>query len=227
MILHSDSNVLIDALRISNTALDVIALDKISEGHEMRRDFMATNPNGKSEKSTPSLGEYRIYIAHSIFKLADAELKRLNEDYAYLAKRLYPITSTHLITVPRLIDPVDIETGASATRETRPEELVKGDLKMIESCDFFVYDFRHNKVSAGACMELFHASRVRNIPTIVLVQEGLFKDDLSPWIQAHASYLAWDMEGIADIINQKAKQAFTIVGRPTTMQVQDLPQRTY
>lgn len=209
MIPHIKQNVLIDALRISGTALDTVALDKIQEGQEMYRDYMAGKP-GRNPLSDTMLNECRIYMAHSIFNLKETELKKRNEEYVYLAKQLYPVATSSTIAVPRLIDPVDIETGKSEMMDTRPEELVAGDLKMIDSCDYFIYDFRQNKASAGACMELFYAANIRKIPTIVIVQEGMFAHDLSPWIQAHASYLAWHMNGAAEIINQKMKQHFSM-----------------
>ncbi|EHM1384250.1 hypothetical protein KFS98_003737 [Salmonella enterica] len=226
MIPHVKFQTLADALRVSGTALDAIAMDKIQEGQEMHRDYVSSMATRVSLKDT-TLMECRIYMAHSIFNLEEGQLKRQNEEYVYLAKHLDPVATSSAIAVPRLIDPVDIETGKSEMMDTRPEELVASDLKMIDSCDYFVYDFRRTKPSAGACMELFYASTVRKMPTIVIVPEGMFKHDLSPWIQAHASYLAWSMDSAAEIINQKMKQAFSFAGQSTTLRSDDFPQRNY
>lgn len=212
MIPHLISDRFQDALQISDASLDKIALDKIAEGWEMHKELFPEIHLKQAYRAT-SLSEHRIYMAHSIFKLKQDELQKLNEEYAYLAKRLNPVAVSHTIAIPRLIDPVDIETGNSTMMDTRPTELVAKDLEMIESCDYFIYDFRHAKASAGACMELFYAAYIAKIPTVVIVPEGTFKEEFSPWIQAHASYMAWDLDSAAEIINKKIKQTYTMVGQ--------------
>jgi len=67
-----------------------------------------------------------------------------------------------------------------------PRRFIERDLRDIERCDLFVAYLPF--VSAGTCMELFHA-KMRGKKTLVVCTI----DNPSPWIRYHADHLFRDL----------------------------------
>ncbi|RLE48230.1 MAG: hypothetical protein DRJ31_07620 [Candidatus Methanomethylicota archaeon] len=74
----------------------------------------------------------------------------------------------------------------------RGDNFIEKDLKDIERSDVFVaYE---PQLSAGTCMELYHAKRIAEIYTIVITSQDCKR--LSPWIVYHADAM---IKGIQDL----------------------------
>ncbi|TPG60006.1 hypothetical protein [Ewingella americana] len=191
----------------SRSGLDKQALEKLNEGLER---LITRSIDMGIEQPNFVVVEARIYLAHSIFQKSKADLVSLNEEYKILSDITnYMSIGEETLVIPRFIDPVDIETGFTETVTTNVKALVDNDLSMISSCNVLVYDFRNNQYSAGALMELFYASNVLKIPTIVIMAEGQFYDEsLSPWIRNHATYLTVELKETADIIQTLLSREF-------------------
>lgn len=76
-----------------------------------------------------------------------------------------------------------------------PEDFVERDLADAEKCDVLVAYLP--QLSAGACMELFHAKRKGK--KVIVVSE---MDCLSPWIAVHADKIVKRFEELEDALKQ-------------------------
>jgi nucleoside 2-deoxyribosyltransferase len=72
---------------------------------------------------------------------------------------------------------------------------VERDLKDIEKCDVLIAYLP--KLSAGTCMELFHAKRKGKL---VITISGM--DALSPWIMVHSDRILRSIEELEDALKQ-------------------------
>lgn len=202
MISHLIENRFTDALQLTGSELDTVALNKITGSVTVGR----------------TLTESRIYMAHPIMGQSSDVLESIAEDYIRFAKSLSAINLRYSQVIPRLIDPSEIEVGFDDTMETNPQALVDGDLSMIDTCDILVYDFRQSRYSAGACMELFYASRILKIPTILVTDAAVGPNELSPWLRAHSTYITSDMEKAVDIANTILRRHFSFEKNPVLVE---------
>ena len=76
-----------------------------------------------------------------------------------------------------------------------PMDFVQRDLEDAERCDVMVVSLP--KLSAGACMELFHAKRKGK--KVIIISEI---DCLSPWIVTHSDVIVKRLEKLEDALKQ-------------------------
>lgn len=67
-------------------------------------------------------------------------------------------------------------------RNAPPFDIVRQDLREIDSCDIVLAHVPNNIVAVGTNMEIFYASRKGRV---VILWGGKFDKNMSPWLVAH------------------------------------------